>query len=174
MLCPRFYGWVGADVLCKPLRDFNAPGWLHHGAAGPEIRPPTHLFLHTPDVSWDDPVVSPAATILRDLTISLRTPFVPTSGQWIASRIIYGFFGAPVESLNEASIAMLYFSHERGFYIGIYAFVLYFGAFLAPICSVRELRLRAQVSTVTRAFSLMRLGLTAFHGLQPESALLSL
>ena len=32
-------------------------------------------------------------------------PYTTTNGQWIASKLLQGFFGAPVESLCEISVA---------------------------------------------------------------------
>lgn len=40
------------------------------------------------------------------------------NGQWIANRILLGFFGAPDFTLVAVSVADLYFLHERGFYMG--------------------------------------------------------
>lgn len=34
-------------------------------------------------------------------------PYTKTNGQWIASKILQGFFGAPVESLCEISVTDL-------------------------------------------------------------------
>lgn len=32
-------------------------------------------------------------------------PYTKTNGQWIASKLLQGFFGAPIESLCEISVA---------------------------------------------------------------------
>ncbi|GAA5912631.1 hypothetical protein JCM6882_004695 [Rhodosporidiobolus microsporus] len=74
-------------------------------------------------------------TALVVFGMCIWVPWITTNGQWIASRIIYGTFGSPCESLNEVSISMMYFSHERGYYLGFYSIALYAGAFLAPACS---------------------------------------
>ena len=60
-------------------------------------------------------------------------PYTKTNGQWIASKILQGFFGAPVESLCEISVTDLYFTHERGAYLAIYGFLLAGSNFFAPI-----------------------------------------
>ncbi|KAK3676857.1 hypothetical protein LTR78_003061 [Recurvomyces mirabilis] len=44
-----------------------------------------------------------------------------------------GFFGAPIESLCEISVTDIYFQHERGTYIALYALLLAGSNFLAPI-----------------------------------------
>lgn len=51
-------------------------------------------------------------------------PYTTTNGKWIASKILQGFFGAPIKSLVEISITDLYFTHERGKCTAFYGFVL--------------------------------------------------
>ena len=41
--------------------------------------------------------------------------------------------GAPIESLCEISITDIYFTHERGAYMGLYALMLAGSSFLAPV-----------------------------------------
>lgn len=36
--------------------------------------------------------------------IAMWVPYTNTNGQWIASKLLQGFFGAPVESLCEISV----------------------------------------------------------------------
>lgn len=55
------------------------------------------------------------------------------NGQWIGRSILAGFFASPIEALPEISIADIFFAHERGTYIGIYAFVVAGSNFFAPI-----------------------------------------
>ncbi|KAH7042103.1 major facilitator superfamily domain-containing protein [Macrophomina phaseolina] len=55
-----------------------------------------------------------------------------SKGEWYAHRIILGIFAAPIESLPEITVPDLYFAHERGTYMGIYAFLLFGSNFLAP------------------------------------------
>jgi hypothetical protein len=45
-------------------------------------------------------------------------PYTRTSSQWLANKIIQGFFQAPIEALCEISIADIYYAHERGTYMG--------------------------------------------------------
>ncbi|KAK8220308.1 major facilitator superfamily domain-containing protein [Phyllosticta capitalensis] len=52
--------------------------------------------------------------------------------EWYAHRIILGIFAAPIESLPEVTVPDLFFAHNRGLYIGIYAFLLFGSNFLAP------------------------------------------
>lgn len=59
--------------------------------------------------------------------------YVSSNRTWIAMKVLQGFFGAPIESLGEISVADVYFSHQRGTYMAIYAATLYGAGFLGPI-----------------------------------------
>lgn len=61
---------------------------------------------------------------------SQSSPYTKTNGQLIANKILQGFFG---ESLCEISVPDIYFTHERGQYIAIYALFLAGSNFFAPI-----------------------------------------
>lgn len=65
--------------------------------------------------------------------IMIWVPHATSNGAWIGSKILQGFVGAPIESLCEISITNIYFTHERGTYMGLYAFMLAGSNFLAPI-----------------------------------------
>ena len=65
--------------------------------------------------------------------IMIWVPYTTTNGQWIASKILQGFFGAPIESLCEISVTDIYFTHERGTYLAVYALFLAGSNFLAPV-----------------------------------------
>jgi hypothetical protein len=60
-------------------------------------------------------------------------PHATSNGAWIGSKILQGFVGAPIESLVEISITDIYFTHERGTYMGLYAFMLAGSNYLAPV-----------------------------------------
>ncbi|EON98483.1 putative mfs transporter protein [Phaeoacremonium minimum UCRPA7] len=72
-------------------------------------------------------------SLVGTLGIMIWAPYATTKGQWIANKVIQGFFGAPIESLCEISISDVYFTHERGTYMGIYALLIAGGNFLAPL-----------------------------------------
>ncbi|KAK5170585.1 uncharacterized protein LTR77_005173 [Saxophila tyrrhenica] len=72
-------------------------------------------------------------SILATLAIQVWAPFTKSNGQWIANKVLQGFFGAPIESLCEISVADIYFQHERGTYIAVYALLLAGSNFFAPI-----------------------------------------
>ncbi|KAJ4323290.1 hypothetical protein N0V84_004420 [Fusarium piperis] len=59
--------------------------------------------------------------------------YVKSNGEWLARCIIQGFFIAPIEALPEISVTDIYFTHERGTYMGIYSFALAGSNYFAPI-----------------------------------------
>lgn len=61
------------------------------------------------------------------------TPYTKTSGQYLATKILQGFFGSPIESLVEQVVADIWFQHERGLVTGLYAFSLVGSSYFAPI-----------------------------------------
>ncbi|PQE16699.1 mfs transporter protein [Rutstroemia sp. NJR-2017a BBW] len=72
-------------------------------------------------------------SMLATLGIMIWVPHATTNGAWIGSKILQGAVGAPIESLCEVSITDIYFTHERGTYMGLYAFMLAGSNFLAPV-----------------------------------------
>ncbi|KAF2099206.1 MFS general substrate transporter [Rhizodiscina lignyota] len=72
-------------------------------------------------------------SMLATLAIQVWAPFTKTNGQWIANKILQGFFGAPIESLCEITCCDLYFQHQRGAYIALYGLLLAGSNFFAPI-----------------------------------------
>lgn len=65
--------------------------------------------------------------------LNLWQPYITSNGQWIASKILAGFFCSPIESLPEVSISDLFFEHERATYMGIYAVALFGSNYIAPL-----------------------------------------
>ncbi|KAH9826482.1 MFS general substrate transporter [Teratosphaeria destructans] len=72
-------------------------------------------------------------SILATMAIQVWAPYTTSNGQWIANKVLQGFFGAPIESLCEISVTDIYFQHQRGTYIGLYALLLAGSNFFAPI-----------------------------------------
>ncbi|KAF5967084.1 transporter protein HOL1 [Fusarium bulbicola] len=62
-------------------------------------------------------------------------PLCKEAGPYLANRIILGFFGSPVESLCEISIADIWFTHQRGKYMAWYGWSLALCGKLAPMLS---------------------------------------
>ena len=67
------------------------------------------------------------------LGMTIWAPYTKGNGQWIAKNIIGGFFAAPIEALPEISVADVYFAHERGTYLSLYALTLIGSNFFAPL-----------------------------------------
>lgn len=65
--------------------------------------------------------------------IMIWAPYTKSNGQWIANKVLQGLVGAPIESLCEISVADIYFTHERGFYMALYGLFLAGSNFFAPI-----------------------------------------
>lgn len=65
--------------------------------------------------------------------MSVWSPYAHGNGLWIARNIITGFVSAPIEALPEASITDVYFAHERGTYMGWYAWTLAASNYFAPV-----------------------------------------
>ncbi|KAH8667409.1 major facilitator superfamily transporter [Tricladium varicosporioides] len=74
-------------------------------------------------------LISMAASII----IIAVTPLCTTNGPYLATKILQGFFGAPVESLCEISMTDIWFAHERPLYLAIYGLSLAFSGKLAPV-----------------------------------------
>lgn len=72
-------------------------------------------------------------SMLATLATQVWAAHTDTNGKWIASKIIQGFVGAPIESLCEISVTDVYFTHERGRYIALYGLLLAGSNFFAPI-----------------------------------------
>ncbi|KAB8300340.1 hypothetical protein EYC80_000527 [Monilinia laxa] len=72
-------------------------------------------------------------SMLATLGTMLWVPHATSNSAWIGSKILQGAVGAPIESLCEISITDIYFTHERGSYMGLYAFMLAGSNFLAPV-----------------------------------------
>ncbi|KAF9894276.1 hypothetical protein FE257_007779 [Aspergillus nanangensis] len=60
-------------------------------------------------------------------------PYVQSNGEWIGRSILCGFFIAPIEALPEVSVTDVYFTHERGTYMALYAFFLAGSNYFAPV-----------------------------------------
>lgn len=65
--------------------------------------------------------------------LSVWSPYAKGNGPWIARNVVIGFMAAPVEALPETTITDLYFAHERGTYMGWYAWFLASSNFFAPV-----------------------------------------
>ncbi|KAG5361859.1 putative MFS-type transporter [Yarrowia sp. C11] len=73
-------------------------------------------------------------SLLLTLASQIWSAHAATSnGHWIGSKIFQGLVQAPIESLCEVTISDVWFEHERGRWVGLYAFMLLFSNFIAPV-----------------------------------------
>ncbi|EXJ94380.1 hypothetical protein A1O1_02774 [Capronia coronata CBS 617.96] len=69
------------------------------------------------------------------MCMNLWAPYTTSAGTWYAHRIIYGFFGAPIEALVEQSMPDIFFTHERGFHVGMFLLWIGGASYLFPIAA---------------------------------------
>ena len=74
-------------------------------------------------------------SLLVTTAVMVWAPYTKTNGQWIANKIVQGFFSAPVNSLAEISVADVYFTHERGRYLALFTMFIIGGVYIWPILS---------------------------------------
>ncbi|KAF7116253.1 hypothetical protein CNMCM5793_004329 [Aspergillus hiratsukae] len=72
-------------------------------------------------------------SMLGVLATTIWGPYVRSDGEWLGRSILSGFFVAPIEALPEVTVTDVYFTHERGTYMGLYAFFLAGSNFFAPV-----------------------------------------
>lgn len=72
-------------------------------------------------------------SFLLVIIMALWQAWCTTTGQWYANRILMGISAAPVETLPELIFADLHFSHQRGYYLSFYVWLLFSGPFLSNI-----------------------------------------
>ncbi|CAK7236227.1 hypothetical protein SBRCBS47491_009566 [Sporothrix bragantina] len=70
---------------------------------------------------------------LGTVALVMWSPYASTNGQWVAKNVLAGFFAAPIEGLPEISVTDVYFAHQRGTYMGIYALNLGLSSYLSPV-----------------------------------------
>ncbi|CZR64625.1 related to transporter protein HOL1 [Phialocephala subalpina] len=72
-------------------------------------------------------------SMIGSIVVTGVTPLCVTNGPYLATKILQGFFGAPVESLCEISMTDIWFSHERPLFLAVYGLSLAFSGKLAPV-----------------------------------------
>ncbi|KIW17089.1 hypothetical protein PV08_04280 [Exophiala spinifera] len=72
-------------------------------------------------------------SVLGAIATSMWSPYVRSNGEWIARCIVMGFFIAPIEALPEISVTDIYFTHQRGTWMGVYAFSLAGSNYFTPV-----------------------------------------
>lgn len=71
--------------------------------------------------------------MLGVIAFNIWQPWITNNGQWIASKIMNGFFYSTIESLPEITVTDMYFEHERATYMGIYGAALFSSNYAAPM-----------------------------------------
>ncbi|KAL6242311.1 hypothetical protein RBB50_010859 [Rhinocladiella similis] len=72
-------------------------------------------------------------SVLGGIGTSVWSAYVKSNGEWIARCILMGFFIAPIEALPEISVTDIYFTHQRGTWMGVYAFTLAGSNYFTPV-----------------------------------------
>lgn len=72
-------------------------------------------------------------SLLMVIAMTIWQAYCNTTSEWYANRVMMGIAAAPIETLLELIVADLHFSHERGFYMSIYVWLLFSGPFLSCI-----------------------------------------
>ncbi|KAL4906335.1 hypothetical protein BDW74DRAFT_167421 [Aspergillus multicolor] len=72
-------------------------------------------------------------TLAGTVGVMVWQPHIRSNGEWIAAKILQGFFGAPIESIAEITVSDVFFTHERGRYMALYALALGYSNGIAPL-----------------------------------------
>jgi MFS family permease len=72
-------------------------------------------------------------SVIGAIGTSIWSAYVTSNGEWTARCIVMGFMIAPIEALPEISVTDVYFTHQRGTYMGVYAFTLAGSNYFTPV-----------------------------------------
>lgn len=72
-------------------------------------------------------------SMISTALILIWGPHTNGNGSWIGGKILQGFLGAPIESLLEVTVSDVWFEHERGRWMSLYAVSLLTSNYVAPI-----------------------------------------
>ncbi|KAF3393696.1 hypothetical protein DPV78_009718 [Talaromyces pinophilus] len=72
-------------------------------------------------------------SVLGGIGVTVWSSYVRSNGEWIANRILMGFVIAPIEALPEITVTDVFFTHERGFYMSLYAMALAGSNYFTPV-----------------------------------------
>lgn len=74
-------------------------------------------------------------SILLTTFVTLWSAYIHSRAEFYVNRILLGIVSSPMETLIEVVIGDVFFTHQRGLYMGIYSWMLWSGAFLCPVAS---------------------------------------
>jgi len=72
------------------------------------------------------------------IACSVWTSYVTSTGEWYANRIIIGFMYGPIETMIEVCMSDIFFAHDRGFWIGMYCWILFGIPFIGAVSDVSD------------------------------------
>ncbi|KAL3466690.1 major facilitator superfamily domain-containing protein [Aspergillus heterothallicus] len=73
--------------------------------------------------------------IISVTVVTVWAAYMRSRGEYFVNRVLLGIFASPQETLIEMIIGDLFFTHDRGFYMGAYSWALFSGALLSPVAS---------------------------------------
>jgi MFS family permease len=143
LLCLGFYCMVGGGMTPILAAGFNNVA-QDYGVSFAQVALTTGLYMAGMGVG--SVFFSPTAILFGKRPVYLFSAILfigtsiwcsesPSYGSLVAARIFQGFSVSPVECLPSASIAEIFFLHERAFRIGIYTLLLLGGKNLVPLVS---------------------------------------
>ena len=98
-----------------------------------------YLFFGWSNVIWQPlgltfgrrPVI--LTGLLGVIACSVWTAYVKSASEWYANRFLIGFCYGPLETLVEVCYSDVFFAHDRGFWIGMYCWILFGIPFLGAV-----------------------------------------
>ncbi|KAL5115182.1 hypothetical protein ACEQ8H_006936 [Pleosporales sp. CAS-2024a] len=143
LLSLGFYCMVGGGMTPILAAGFNQVAKTYHVTI-PQVALTTGLYMlglglgsvvaSPTAILWGKRPVYLGAIILFCLS-SVWCALSPTYASLVVARIVQGFAVSPVECLPSATIAEIFFLHERAYRLGVYTLLLLGGKNLIPLVS---------------------------------------
>lgn len=143
LLCLGFYCMLGGGMTPILAAGFNNVAQTYHVSI-PQVALTTGLYMM--GLGLGSVVASPTAILYGKRPVYLASIILfcicsiwcavsPNYPSLVIARIIMGFAVSPVECLPSATIAEIFFLHERAYRLGIYTLLLLSGKNLVPLVS---------------------------------------